>query len=216
LVNPRNAGSCPLTGRGQADNLDRHRRDRCRLILVACSCPPWTAPNGGGLFRDFLGKGDEVSQTESFGVDPGRWVGVAAAMADYLGKWLEANGQARPRPPRGIFAGARRFFEQVIEGVALNRRQRIRNDIPAMAGIANLTIAVSVLSRLPADPQDLDTVQQIVTKYLDCLQAISAEATGLVADSETVREMKSFFLELQEQGNRARHAGFGRAESPAK
>jgi hypothetical protein len=154
-----------------------------------------------------------MSQTESLGVaDPGRWVGVAASMAGYLQSWLAEEGD-HPPVPRGIFAGARRFLTQAQEGIALDRRERPKPDIPIMAGISNLTIALGVLHHL-APPENLAQVEEKFTEYLRCLQAIEENGPRSDALVQQARAVKAFFAELQEQGNRARHAAFARAASP--
>src|SRR5438128_392573 len=100
-----------------------------------------------------------MSQTESLGVvDPARWVGVAAWMVRFLQSWLAEEGE-QPRVPRGIFAGARRFLTQALEGIALDRRERLKPDVPIMAGISNLTIALGVLHRLVPPPENLGQVE---------------------------------------------------------
>jgi len=43
-------------------------------------------------------------------------------MAGYLQSWL-ADEREQPRVPRGIFAGARRFLTQALEGIALDLKQ---------------------------------------------------------------------------------------------
>src|SRR4051794_10812579 len=111
-----------------------------------------------------------MSQTESLGAaDASRWVGVAASMVEYLQSWLKTEA-AVPPVPRGIFAGARRFLNQVLEGIALDRRQRVKPEIPIMAGLTNLTIALGVLHRLPTSPGNLEEVERTVQDYLRYLE----------------------------------------------
>jgi hypothetical protein len=154
-----------------------------------------------------------VSQTESLGVtDAARWVGVAASMAGYLECWL-AEEQKQPPVPRGIFAGARRFLTRALEGIALDRRQRLKTEIPVMAGISNLTIALGVLHRL-AKPRNLEEVEAKFNDFLQFLQDIEDNSPRSGPLVERARTVKAFFEELRQQGNRARHAAFARAEAP--
>lgn len=152
-----------------------------------------------------------MSQPDSIGfVDAGRWAGVAAALADYLQQWLESSP---PPLPRGTFAGAQRFLNLVLEGAALDRHERRQPEIPVMAGLLNWTLARGVLSGLPqpaAKPEDMETV---IVKHLNCLRRIEAGESddGLRADAS---ELKSFFLELLQQGNRRRQASYAREEAP--
>jgi hypothetical protein len=66
-----------------------------------------------------------------------------------------ANGLHPALPPQlpvcqpGTVSGAQRFFQQVLEGAALDRRERIRPEIPVMAGLSNWTIALDVFTRMP-------------------------------------------------------------------
>lgn len=154
-----------------------------------------------------------MSQTESLGItDATRWVGVAASMVGYLESWL-AEEQKQPPVPLGIFAGAQRFLTQALEGIALDRRQRPKPEIPIMAGISNLTIALGVLHRL-AGPENLKEVEAKFNEYLQCLQAIQDHRPRSDQLVEKARLLKAFFAELQRQGNRARHAAFAKAEAP--
>jgi hypothetical protein len=154
-----------------------------------------------------------MSQTESLGVvDAGRWVGVAAAMADYLERWL--NGDPRLPPlPRGTFAGARRFLDQVLEGIALNRHQRVHADIPVMAGLSNWNIAIGVLTRLPDPPKQSDELEPIINGYVNCLEGIAGGRRSPELEMNT-RSLVEFFRGLLRQGNQARQAAFAHAESP--
>jgi hypothetical protein len=133
-------------------------------------------------------------------------------MVDYLESWQ--TGTSAPNVPRGIFAGAKRFLNQVLEGVAVNRRQRFREDIPIMAGITNLTIALGVLHRLAPPADDLDAVERRIQQYLRCLEAVESDQSQLPALHETARDLQEFFRGLLEQGKRERHAAFARAEAP--
>lgn len=153
-----------------------------------------------------------MSQTESLGgADASRWVAVAASLVEYLQSWVEAPEP--PEIPRGIFAGARRFLNQVLEGVALDRHERIQPQIPIMVGITNLTIALGILRRL-TPPLGSKEAEAKVRLYLACLQAIEDRKDRSPALMEQARALKDFFRELQDEGNRARHAAFARAESP--
>ncbi|MGH7173117.1 MAG: hypothetical protein ACRELF_00075 [Gemmataceae bacterium] len=151
-----------------------------------------------------------MSQTESFGsADAARWLGVAASMVDYLQSWLRTDRKPPP-VPRGIFAGASRFLKQALEGIALDRHERFDPEIPIMAGISNMTIALQVLHRLPLPPADLREAEKKFTDYLECLKSIeNSQSEELVQQVEAV---KTFFEELRNQGNRAQHAAFARAE----
>jgi hypothetical protein len=137
--------------------------------------------------------------------DASRWVGVAASMVEYLQAYSESD-LSRPTPPRGILAGARRFFDQVLEGIALNRQQRFKPNIPILAGLSNLTVALHVLHRLSFPAEDLGSVEEKIRGYLRCLAAFEDDQASPVRREE-VQELKDFFRALQDQGNRARHAG---------
>ena len=154
-----------------------------------------------------------MSQTESLGVaDAARWVGVAASMTGYLQSWL-AEPSEQPPVPRGIFAGARRFLDQALVGIALDRRERPKPEIPIMAGISNLNIALGVLYRLER-PGDLKQVEATVKAYLFCLKSIEESKPRSQVLVEQAQAVKAFFAELQKQGNRANHAAFAKAGSP--
>jgi hypothetical protein len=154
-----------------------------------------------------------VSQTVSVGVvDAGRWVGVAAGMVDYLQRWLAAAGQP-PQVPKGTFAGAGRFLDQVLEGIALNRHERLRPDIPVMAGLSNWNIAVGVLTQLPERPQQSEELEPIIQDYRKCLTAIQEGQSSNELRTKA-ESLKAFFGELLQQGTRARQSAFARAESP--
>jgi hypothetical protein len=102
-----------------------------------------------------------VSQSEALGiVDAGRWSGVAAAMADYLQRWL--TSEISPPPPLGTIGGAERFLLRVLEGAALDRRERLRPEIPVMAGLSNWNIALDVLARLPEHTARVEEVGSVV------------------------------------------------------
>jgi hypothetical protein len=160
-----------------------------------------------------LERGFPVSQTESWGVvEAGRWVGVAASMAEYLHRWLEAEVQ--PAPPLGTFAGARRFFSQVLEGIALSRGKRPTPDIPVMAGLSNWNIAIDVLTHLPQAPQKFEEVEPIINECVQCIQEIGEGRKRSPKLSKSAELLRNFFLELLKQGNRARQSAFARAESP--
>jgi len=134
-------------------------------------------------------------------------------MVDYLQGWLAAT-QEPAAIPRGIFAGARRFLSQALEGIYLDRHERFDQQIPIMAGITNMTIALRVLHRLawPGNPAE---VEAKVRDLLDCLRDIEGKAPRMEPLVTKATSLKDFFRELQQQGNRARHADFARAESPA-
>src|ERR1700722_14015071 len=106
-----------------------------------------------------------MSQTESLGIaDAARWTAVAASMSEYLGSWI-GESHAPPPVPRGIFAGAHRFLDQALEGIALDRRQRFKPEIPIMAGLSNLSIAMVVLHRL-SSPIKLEQAEAKLKEYV--------------------------------------------------
>lgn len=156
-----------------------------------------------------------MSQTTSRGIaDATRWVGVAARMVDYLDQWLATPSSARVAPPRGATLAATRFLHHVLDGVALNRHRSPIPQIPTMAGLSNLTIAIDVLTALPqGTPPDWRTVEESVQAYLACLGAIQENSTNTIEET-TVRSLRAFFDELQSQGDRACHAEYARNEQP--
>src|SRR5579871_577452 len=147
-----------------------------------------------------------MSQTESLGVaDAARWIGVAASMEDYLQSWLTANRKTPP-VPRGIFAGARRFLNYALEGIYLDRRERSQPQIPIMAGISNMTIALGVFRRLTNQPEALDKIERDLKDFLECLQAIEAAEDRSETLQSRVGALQQFFRELRQQGDRELHA----------
>jgi hypothetical protein len=102
----------------------------------------------------------------------------------------------------------------VLAGVALERHERLDPDLPIMAGVSNLSIALGVIRRLPAPPATLELVETRVKAYLGCIEDIAAGKARCEAGTEEVQAVAAFFRELQAEGNCARHAAFARAESP--
>jgi hypothetical protein len=155
-----------------------------------------------------------MSQTESLGVaDASRWTSVAASLVDYLRIWLGAE-QSAPPAPKGVFAGARRFLDQALAGIALERRERPDPKIPIMAGITNLTIALGVTKRLSSPDGNLRSLEETLNGYLESLEAVTSNQPRTAELVQRVQSLKAFFQELQLQGNRARHAAFAQAEAP--
>jgi hypothetical protein len=134
-------------------------------------------------------------------------------MVEYLRKWLGASAEVPPIP-RGIFAGAQRFLNLTLEGIALNRHERFQPEIPIMAGMSSMTIALGVLHRLPSPLSNLKQVEDQIRNYLGCLAALEAKQPPPEDMRDRVSSLKEFFHRLMEQGTRARHAAHARAEMP--
>lgn len=158
-----------------------------------------------------------MSQTVSRGlVDASHWSGMASAVAGYLEAWLDNRHEARPMP-KGQFAAAERFFKYVIHGVAFDHGEQTDRDVPAMAGISNLTIAVEVLAALPAVARaESEVVRGMAEGYLKCLNTIREQGLRDQVDPQVVRSLRDFLRELQRQGNRARRKARAVAESPLR
>jgi hypothetical protein len=82
-----------------------------------------------------------------------------------------------------------------------------------MAGLSNWTIARDVLSGLPEPPARAAEVEKVIIKYLTCLNRIEAGERD-DAMKANAGELKSFFLELLQQGSRKRQTAYAREESP--
>jgi hypothetical protein len=134
-------------------------------------------------------------------------------MVEFLHSWLVTN-QGFPAVPRGIFAGARRFLQHALEGIALNRHERSQPDVPIMAGISNLTIARAVFHQLPSPPGKLEEIEEKVKQFLQALKDFEDQRPRSPELVRVAEAMQQFFHELQQQGHRARHAAFARAEAP--
>src|SRR4051812_13054791 len=90
-----------------------------------------------------------------------RWSGVAASVAEYLEQLIAGTHQGMA-VPIGAFRALQQFFEAVLEGEAINRRERARNDIPIMAGICCYAIASEVLTSLQVvEPAKNEVISQM-------------------------------------------------------
>lgn len=152
-----------------------------------------------------------MSQSQPLGIDAARWSGVAAAMADYLRRWLTAP--LPPAVPLGTIAGAQRFLHQVLEGAALDRRERIRPEIPVMVGLSNWTIAVGVLARMPEQKARSEEVATVAQRFLDALKRMLEGERDQRLEVDAA-DMEQFFLELLRQGARRRQSAFAAKELP--
>lgn len=153
-----------------------------------------------------------MSYTVSRGlVDASHWAGMASAVSAYLEQWAKRD-KKRSVLPRGQFGAAKRFFNYVLQGTALENRQRKDSEAPTMAGISNLTIAVEVLAALPWKYATSDEVETRVQSYIDCLNAIEEPMHRNTIDAKTVESLCVFLRELQRQGNLARHAAMATTE----
>lgn len=183
-----------------------------------------------------------MSLTVSRGLtDAGRWTAVATTLAEYLDALDRAakHKLESPPPPRGAIAAATQFFRFVLEGIELDQKpsQRRRpasanprkngtshvshtgdngasRPSPAMAGISNLSIAVSVM-RSPkgaAQAEDLEEIQTRINTLLRTVEHLEDRPPSL--SQKNRRSLAKFLRELQRQGEIERDAAFASEERP--
>jgi len=93
-----------------------------------------------------------MSFTQSRGLtDAGRWTTIAITLSEHLDALEQAkeHSSAVPPPPIGAIEGARRFFDFVLAGIALDQNRTRASSVAVpyqsqatAAGISNLSIAV--------------------------------------------------------------------------
>jgi len=171
-----------------------------------------------------------MSLTVSRGLtDAGRWAAVATAVAEHLDALERAAKRhlAPPPPPVGAIAAALRFFHYVLEGIALDQKPPNRKSASvsssgkgaprpaAMAGISNLSIAVSVMrsAQGPASTDDLGEIEQQITSLLRTLELLQENRLDLLGQRE-LSSLAKFLRELQRQGEIERDAIVASQERP--
>src|SRR5450755_273067 len=123
-----------------------------------------------------------MSLTQSRGLtDAGRWTAVATALVDHLDSLENAQqrGATVPPPPAGAIEAARRFFDFVLNGIALDQKRSgvsssasgPRPSQATAAGISNLSIAVKVIrsEKHNASADDLEQVGREIRFLLNSL-----------------------------------------------
>lgn len=130
---------------------------------------------------------------------PSSWLLVAVSLAEYL-QGLVDKKDMTGLVPKAAMMSVQRFFEYVLHGIAFDRRQPCRSDIPVMAGISNFTIATGVFFKIGLSTSQ-DEVAARISKYSEVLKRLTEKGVP-PEDKDTVKEMILFFEELWEQGDR--------------
>jgi hypothetical protein len=166
-----------------------------------------------------------MSLTQSRGLtDAGRWTAVATALVDHLDSLENAQqrGATVPPPPAGAIEAARRFFDFVLNGIALDQKRSgvsssasgPRPSQATAAGISNLSIAVKVIrsEKHNASADDLEQVGREIRFLLNSLEHLQAR-TGPLPMTE-VKPLAAFLRELRRQGEIERDAAVASQERP--
>ena len=113
-----------------------------------------------------------MSMTVSRGLQRiSNWSGVAASVAEYL-EQSTAGTHQEARIPRGAIRALQQFFEAVLEGEAIGRRERTRDDIPPMAGICCYAIASEVLTSIRGIEPSSKEVASRAQAHLETLRIL--------------------------------------------
>lgn len=160
-----------------------------------------------------------MSLTQSRGLnDVGQWTAVATTLAEHIDA-LQRAGKRSDKvspPPAGAIEAARRFFQFVLNGIALDQKRD--SSVPSVphraqasaAGISNLSIAVRVIrSEEPNAPSDdLALVQREIQSLLDTLEHLKTRPAN------ELKSLSKFLRELQRQGEIERDAAIAYQEGP--
>ena len=166
-----------------------------------------------------------MSLTVSRGMmDAGRWTTVATTVVEHLGAVEEAleGHDALPPVPVGALDAAEQFFKYVL--LAIEQRpsvsgpasQRIGSSpTPTMAGISNLSIAVTVMrnSQGSTSTPNLQNVGEKVRAFTRTLRAVRERQPDRVQRFE-LDELMKFFNELRRAGRIDRAATIAMHERP--
>ncbi|MBX7134335.1 MAG: hypothetical protein K1X67_16805 [Fimbriimonadaceae bacterium] len=170
-----------------------------------------------------------MSLTASRGMmDAGRWTTVATAVAEHLAEVEDAieAQRALPSAPVGALDAAQQFFNYVLGALDQGSTQGAGGVTPArvspsptptMAGISNLSIAVTVMRSAHglASPANLQKVREQVDSFSSILSALQEHRSERLEKQELTK-LHEFFKELGKAGRIDRAATIATHERPVR
>jgi hypothetical protein len=126
-----------------------------------------------------------------------RWLGVASAAGEYVQQLINCTHASAKKPKRAISALIE-FMEGVLAGEGPSRGEPNPQNIPIMAGISNLIIAIEVIARMNGGIEpSAEKAQEIVRAHLKTLLQVGGSG---VVYKKSADELLEFIRQLMARG----------------